>query len=93
VNQLCCTRLLQETFKKDLYQQYETFFKPTPEKVLCKKSFLHLWSRIFPALELYDQCNICGKCPICALIDAMRKSNGGSEEMKRALLECYLLHR
>lgn len=84
---------MQVTFKKDLYDQYKRFLAPTPEKVLTRERFLYIWTRLFPVLQLYEQCNICGKCAVCAAIDALRKLMAGNPTMDEALTVCFILHR
>lgn len=82
---------LSEAFKRDIYDQYTSHIKEIGVIGISRDSFYRMWVNCFPYCMLRDECNIIGKCKVCAKSSEMRMSkNVVLQEQGKDL---HMLHR
>ena len=82
---------LSESFKKDIYQQYKQDMEKIGKIPVAQDSFNGIWINCFPFVQLREECNIIGKCKVCAKSAELRKDT--SQIKKQAGKDMHMLHR
>ena len=80
---------IPESRKKDLYRDYVN--SDVIDDPVSLNDFYNIWKNCFPYTLLREECNIIGKCDICAAIDKLRKSSNPVD--KEAGKRLHVLHR
>ena len=85
------TTYMSESFKKDIYQQYKDHMERLNLRPVSKDTFNRIWINCFPYVQLREECNIIGKCKVCAKSAQLRTSK--KEVDKQAGKDMHMFHR
>jgi len=82
---------LSEAFKRDIYDQYHKHVSSHHMEAISRDAFYRMWVNCFPYKMLRDECNIVGKCQICARATELRMSKDAiKQEVGK---EMHMLHK
>ena len=84
---------VSDNFKYSQYDNYVDYCTAHLFPTICKNDFLDTWNFLYPFLLLRRACNVCGKCALCAHLDAGKKLHGKNDEKARYYTAAHLLHR